>query len=135
MQGTLEFIKLLQFFLALVFVTIYSFAFIIIKPFLINHKRPISTFLLKITYVIYLGILLTCVFLFIFYASSETEHKLTEEVFFTLISFFFIPNIGILLRRNFIKYRNIYNYSFTLVNIVITLFIILKLNAYGWFLS
>lgn len=123
-----------HFLLMVVFLIIYVLAFIIVKPFLFNHKRLISTLSLKISYLIYLAALLVCVYLFMFYGPSDIEHHLSEAFFFTLLICLFIPNIGILFRRNFNKFREHYNYVFSAINLIITFFIIYKLEQFNWFL-
>lgn len=135
MESSFESLNFLKVLLSIVFLVIYVLAFVVVKPFLLNHKRLISTLSLKVTYILYLGVLLICVFLFMFYGSAETEHNLSEKVFFGLLFCFFIPNLGILFRRHFIKHRNLYNYIFAIINIVITIFIIYKLTQANWSLG
>jgi len=134
MTSSFEPFDLLQGILLLIFLFIYVLAFVIVKPFLLNHKRLISTLSLKITYLIYVFCLLVCTYLFMFFGSKDIEHDLNELVFFGLLICFFIPNLGILFRRNFNKYRNLYNYIFSVINIVVTIFIIYKLNQLHWFI-
>lgn len=123
-----------HFLLMVVFLIIYVLAFIIVKPFLFNYKRLISTLVLKISYLIYLAALLICVYLFMFYGPNDIEHQLSEVFFFTLLICLFIPNVGILFRRNFRKYREHYNIIFSAINLIITIFIIYKLDEFNWFL-
>lgn len=123
-----------HFLLMIVFLIMYVLAFIVVKPLLLNRKHLISTLSLKVSYLIYLGILLISVYLFMFYGPNDMEHQLSEVFFFTILICLFIPNIGILLRRNFRRYRRNYNYLFSLINLVITIFIIYKLDQYDWFI-
>jgi len=123
-----------HFLLMIVFIIIYVMAFIIIKPFLYNHKRFISTLSLKLSYLIYLGTLLVSVYLFMFYGPSDIENNLSEVFFFILLVCLFIPNVAILLRRNFSKNREAYNYFFSIINLMITIFIIYKLDQFDWFI-
>jgi len=123
-----------HFLLMVVFLIIYVLAFIIVKPFLLNHKRLISTLSLKLSYLLYLLMLLVSVYLFMFYSPNDIENHLSEALFFSLLLSLFIPNLGILFRRNFKKYRNEYNYIFSAINIIITLFMIYKLDQFNWFL-
>lgn len=126
--------NIVHFLLMIVFLIIYLLAFIIVKPFLINHKRKISTLSLKITYLIYLLILLVFVYLFMFFGSTDLEYQISNLLFVFLLICLFLPNFGILLRHNFEKVRTEYNFTFSLVNIVISVFIILKLIQHDWFL-
>ena len=123
-----------HFLLMVVFLIIYVLAFIIVKPFLLNHKRLTSTLSLKLSYLLYLLMLLVSVYLFMFYSPNDIENHLSEALFFSLLLSLFIPNLGILFRRNFKKYRNEYNYIFSAINIIITLFMIYKLDQFNWFL-
>jgi hypothetical protein len=123
-----------HFILMVVFLIIYVLAFIIVKPFLLNYKRLISTISLKISYLIYLATLLICVYLFMFYGPNDIENKLSEIFFFVLLVCLFIPNLGILFRRNIKTHRMIYNYLFSAINLSITIFIIYKLDQFDWFI-
>lgn len=125
---------LLKGILLLIFLFIYVLAFVIVKPFLLNHKRLISTLSLKITYLIYVFCLLVCTYLFMFFGPKDIEHNLNELVFFSLLICFFIPNLGILFRRKFEVYRDVYNYAFSAINIIVSVFIIFKLNHLHWFI-
>jgi hypothetical protein len=134
MDGSYNTFNILQIILVIVFLIIYILAFVVVKPFLLNHKRLISTLSLKITYLIYLGTLLVCMYLFMFYGPSDIEYQVSELAFFGSLICFFIPNLGILFRRHFIKYRNQYNYFFSVFNLVVTIFIVHKLNQQHWFI-
>ena len=123
-----------HFLLIVVFLIIYVLAFIIVKPFLLNYKRLVSTLSLKISYLIYLATLLICVYLFMFYGPSDIENQLSEIFFFVLLVCLFIPNLSILFRRNIKKHRRYYNYIFSVINLSITIFLIIKLNQLNWFI-
>jgi lysylphosphatidylglycerol synthetase-like protein (DUF2156 family) len=134
MTSSFEPFNLLKGILLLIFLFIYVLAFVIVKPFLLNYKRLISTLSLKITYLIYVFCLLVCTYLFIFFGSKDIEHKLNELIFFSLLICFFIPNLGILFRRKFEVYRDVYNYVFSAINILVTILIIFKLKQLHWFI-
>jgi hypothetical protein len=126
--------NIVHFLLMIVFLIIYLLAFIIVKPFLINHKRKISTLLLKISYLIYLLIVLVFVYLFMFFGPADIEYQISNLLFIFLLVGIFLPNFGILLRRNFEHHRTEYNYIFSIINLTIAGFIIYKLIQHGWFL-
>ncbi len=126
--------NIVHFLLMIVFLIIYLLAFIIVKPFLINHKRKISTLLLKISYLIYLLIVLVFVYLFMFFGPADIEYQISNLLFIFLLVGIFLPNFGILLRRNFERHRTEYNYIFSIINLTIAGFIIYKLIQHGWFL-
>ncbi|MEE4198729.1 MAG: hypothetical protein V2I54_13910 [Bacteroidales bacterium] len=128
-------IKFFHFLMMIVFLTIYLLAFVVIKPFLINYKRKISTLSLKISYLIYLAMLLVCVYLFMFFGPSDIEYQLSNMAFVIFLLLLFIPNLGILLRRKFQKIRIFYNYFFSGINLGISYFLIHKLIQNQWFLG
>jgi|SRR6056297_2188927 len=128
-------LKFFHFLMMIVFLTIYLLAFIVVKPFLINYKRKISTLSLKISFLIYLAVLLVCVYLFMFFGPSDIEYQLSNLAFLMLLLCIFIPNMGILFRRKFQKIRIFYNYLFSGVNLGISYFLIYKLIQQNWFLG
>ena len=126
--------SIFHFLLMVVFVVIFVLSIIIVKPFLINYKRKVSTISLKVTYLMYLAALLIGVYLFMFYGPSDIENQVSEAFFFSLLICLFIPNIAILFRRKFKKNRSQYNYLFSFVNLAITSFIFYMLDKFDWFL-
>jgi CDP-diglyceride synthetase len=131
MNGVL--IKFFHFLMMIVFLTIYLLAFIVIKPFMINYKRKISTLSLKITYLIYLAVLLFCAYIFIFLGPSDIEYQLSNLFFIIMLICIFIPSLGILFRRRFQRIRVFYNYFFSVINLCISYFLIHKLMEQNWF--
>jgi peptidoglycan/LPS O-acetylase OafA/YrhL len=121
-----NFNEILNYILGAIFVIIiFALAYAYLKPHQLHKRRLVSTLLLKISYLIYLLVLLIIVYL-----SALVKGGL-EEVFFG-IEFFaflivlFVPNIGILARKigHFSKKREGYNYFFTIVNILSVLAIL-----------
>lgn len=115
-----NFNEILNYILGAIFIIIiFALAYAYLKPHQLHKRRLVSTLLLKISYLIYLLVLLVIVYL-----SALVKGGL-EEVFFG-IEFFaflivlFVPNIGILARKigHFSKKREGYNYFFTIVNII-----------------
>jgi len=115
-----NFKEILNFILGAIFVIlIFALAYAYLKPHQLHKRRLASTLLLKISYLIYLLVLLIVV-----YFSSLVKGGL-EEVFmgvefFAFLIVLFVPNIGILARKlgHFSKKREGYNYFFTVVNIL-----------------
>lgn len=106
--------------LGIIFIIIvFSIAYAYLKPHQLHKRRPVSTLLLKASYLTYLLIVLLVV-----YFSSLVKGGM-DEVFFG-IEFFgflvvlFVPTIGIFARKlgQFSKKREGYNYFFTTVNIL-----------------
>ncbi|MCE5344792.1 MAG: hypothetical protein LLG13_00710 [Bacteroidales bacterium] len=115
-----NFNEILNYFLGIVFIIIiFSLAYAYLKPHLLHKRRPVSTLLLKTSYLLYLLVLLIIVYL------SALVNGGLEKVFFG-IEFFaflvvlFVPTIGIFARKlgQFSKKREGYNYFFTGVNCI-----------------
>lgn len=122
-------------FLHFVFIAVFAIlivvSVIILKPFRIHRKRPISTISLKVSYLLFLISFIVLTFMILFYADIpegkegvRDNFKLT--VFYIIIMMsFFIPNIGIMFRRKVKKLRIYYNIVFTAVNVVFFIAIVL----------
>ena len=122
-----NFTEILNHTLGVVFIIIvFALAYAYLKPHQLHKRRLYSTLLLKISYLVYLLVLLI-----IIYLSALVKNGL-EEVFFG-IEFFafliilFVPTIGIFARKlgQFSKNREGYNYFFTIVNVLSILGILL----------
>lgn len=118
---------LLHFIFIAAFLLIYIIAIIILKPFRIHRKRPVSTILLKASYLIYLACFLLMAYLILFFSASgePTQEADEERILNTLTVFsiiaFFIPNIGIMIRRRITAWRVTYNYVMSALNFLIAL--------------
>jgi drug/metabolite transporter (DMT)-like permease len=111
------------------FLFIYIIAILLLKPMRYHVKRKYSTTTLKFSYLIYLAVFLTFTYLFLFFYKDpmfsyfeSTENPSSTIHFIILLLGFFVPNIGILIRRKF-KQRTVYNVIFSLVNVVFSLYI------------
>ncbi len=115
-----EFQLLMNKVLGLLFmILVFSIAYAYLKPHQMHRKRPLSTFILKASYLIYLLVLLGIVFMASFYREglSDVFHDIK---FFGFLIVLFAPTIGIFARKMsyFMKKRESYNYFFTVVNIL-----------------
>lgn len=126
--------ELLHIILFIVFLLTFIMAYNYVKPFRINRKRKYSTLSLKLSYLIYLIFLLVFVFLFLLFGADKVEYRITDSLFFGVLILLFLPNIGILIRRKIKNIRIIYNYLFSVINIVATYYLILKLSQNNWFI-
>jgi len=126
--------QLLHIVLFVVFLLTYILAYNYVRPFLINRKRTVSTLLFKVTYMVYLLILLLFVYLFLLFGANRVEYHISDMMFFLALLLLFIPNIAILVRRGVKRHRITYNYFFTIVNIVATYFLLIKLIENRWFI-
>ena len=129
---------LLHFIFIAAFLLIYIIAIIILKPFRIHRKRPVSTILIKASYLIYLACFLLMAYLILFFSpSSEPAEEVDEEKILNILTVFsifafFIPNIGIMIRRRIISWRVSYNYIAAALNILIALGMIWFLMDLPW---
>jgi hypothetical protein len=129
---------LLHFIFIAAFLLIYIIAIIILKPFRIHRKRPVSTILIKASYLIYLACFLLMAYLILFFsASSESAEEVDEEKILNILTVFsifafFIPNIGIMIRRSVTSWRVSYNYLFSATNLLIAAGLIYFITDIPW---
>ena len=129
---------LLHFIFIAAFLLVYVIAIIILKPFRIHRKRAVSTVTLKMTYLIYLAAFMLLAYLVLFFSiTSEPTEEATEEKIlniFTIFSVlaFFIPNVGIMVRRSVKNWRIAYNYLFTAINVVFAAGLIYYITDIPW---
>jgi hypothetical protein len=129
---------LLHFIFIAAFLLIYIIAIIILKPFRIHRKRPLSTIFIKASYLVYLACFLLMAYLILFFSpvADQAEEVDEERILNTLTIFsvlaFFIPNIGIMIRRRIGSWRVAYNYLITGFNILIALGLIWFIMDLPW---
>lgn len=129
---------MLHFIFIAAFLLIYIIAIIILKPFRIHRKRPMSTIFLKASYLVYLACFLLMAYLILFFsATAEPSEDVDEERILNLLTVFsvlafFIPNIGIMIRRRVSNWRVAYNYTVTALNILISLGLIWFILDMPW---
>lgn len=121
-----NFPNILNYILGAVFIVlIFSISYAYLKPHLLHKSRPVSTLLLKASFLLYLLVLLIVVYLSAFVKGGLNEVFFGME-FFAFLLALFGPVIGILARKmaHFRKKRESYNYFFTVINILCLLAII-----------
>jgi cytochrome bd-type quinol oxidase subunit 2 len=129
---------LLHFIFIATFLFVYVIAIILLKPFRLHRKRKVSTIALKISYLVYLAFFLAFVYLVLFFADSEvnTEENIDDgsSVIYYIIVLvsFFIPNIGIMIRRRFKKNRKTFNLLVTGFNFLIILALVFMMSRIRW---
>ncbi len=129
---------LLHFIFIAAFLLIYIIAIIILKPFRVHRKRPVSTILLKASYLIYLACFLLMAYLILFFsASGEATEEVDEERILNMLTVFsifafFIPNIGIMIRRRIVSWRVTFNYVAAALNFIIALGMIWFIMDLPW---
>ncbi len=129
---------LLHFIFIAAFLLIYIIAIIILKPFRIHRKRPLSTIFIKTSYLVYLACFLLMAYLILFFSPvvEPSEEVDDERILNTLTIFsvlaFFIPNIGIMIRRRIGSWRVLYNYVITALNLLIAMGLIWFILDLPW---
>jgi hypothetical protein len=117
-MGVANFDSILSYILGVVFIIIvFSIAYAYLKPHQLHKRRPVSTVLLKGSYLLYLLVLLVVVY-FSALVRGGLEKVFMGIEFFAFLIVLFVPTIGIFARKlgQFSKRRENYNYFFTLVN-------------------
>lgn len=129
---------LLHFIFIAAFLLIYIIAIIILKPFRIHRKRPVSTVFIKTSYLVYLACFMLMAYLILFFsATAEPSEDVDEErilnalTVFSVLAFF-IPNIGIMIRRRIGSWRVQYNYLITALNFLISIGLIWFIIDLPW---
>jgi hypothetical protein len=118
MDGIANFPSILSYILGVVFIIIvFSIAYAYLKPHQLHKRRPVSTLLLKGSYLLYLIVLLVVIY-FSALVRGGLEKVFFGIEFFAFLIVLFVPTIGIFARKlgQFSKRRENYNYFFTLVN-------------------
>jgi len=129
---------LLHFIFIATFLFVFIIAIIILKPFRIHRKRKVSTIALKLSYLMYLAFFLGFVYLVLFFANNDIntedimEDRTSVIYYIIVLVSFFLPNIGIMIRRKFKEVRGIYNYTVTFMNFCVMLALIYMMNQIQW---
>jgi len=119
--------EILNHILGVIFIIIvFALAFAYLKPHQLHKRRMVSTLILKITYLIYILVLLIVIYLSALVKGGLEEVFYGVE-FFAFLVVLFVPTIGIFARKlgQFSKKREGYNYFFSVVNILSVVAIIL----------
>jgi hypothetical protein len=98
---------------------VFALAYAYLKPHLPHKRRLLSTMLLKVSYLVYLLVLLITIYLAVL-VKGGLETVFYGIEFFILLIVIFIPNVGIFARKmeQFSDKREGYNYFFTVVNVL-----------------
>lgn len=129
---------LLHFIFVATFLFVFIIAIIILKPFRLHRKRKISTLMLKISYLVYLAFFLVFVYLVLFFADNEvnmeeTMNDGTITVYYVIVFVaFFLPNIGIMIRRRFKKNRGKFNFLVSVLNMFIIMALLFMMGQVEW---
>lgn len=105
------------------FLILFVLCVVFIKPLHIHKKRPQSTIVLKFSYLVYLAVLMAFFYNLIFETGDQSE-IITNLHFFLVLLALFVPNAGILARRQVKEGRTVYNYVLTIINITIIYYLV-----------
>jgi len=122
-----NFSEILNHILGVVFIIIvFALAFAYLKPHQLHKRRMVSTLLLKVSYLLYLLILLIIIYLSAL-VKGGLEEVFNGIEFFAFLVVLFVPTIGIFARKlgQFSKKRDGYNYFFSVVNVLSILSILI----------
>lgn len=120
----------INFFLHFVFIATFVFliivSFIILRPFRVHRTRRTSTIALKLSYLLYLIVFISLIYLILFFSEIPEEELMIDDwlmkiIYIIIVISFFIPNLAIMLRRKVKKLRQQYNIFFTIVNVLIVI--------------
>jgi hypothetical protein len=115
-----NFNEILNHILGIIFIIIiFALAYAYLKPHQLHKRRLVSTLLLKISYLLYLLVLLIIVYLSAL-VKGGLEQVFFGVEFFAFLIVLFVPTIGIFARKlgHFSKKREEYNYFFSIANII-----------------
>ena len=113
-----NFNEILNHILGVVFIIIvFALAYAYLKPHQLHKRRLVSTLLLKVSYLLYLLILLIIIYMSAL-VNGGLENIFFGIEFFAFLLVLFVPTIGIFARKlgQFAKKREGYNYFFSIVN-------------------
>ena len=102
---------------ALFIVIVFSLGYAYLKPHRVHKKYPVSTLLLKVSYLFYLLVLLVIIYLSALVKGGLDEVFLDIE-FFAFLLVLFVPTIGVFARKlgHFRNKRENYYYFVTIIN-------------------
>ena len=110
---------------ALFCIIVFALAYAYLKPHRLHHSRPLSTFALKSSYLLYLIVTLVVI-----YFASLSRYGIYSVFpgieFFMLLIILFVPTVAIFSRKitHFSHHRVRFNIIFTIVNIILTLLLL-----------
>lgn len=105
------------------FTFIFILATIWLQPSKIHKRRKVSTAFLKYSYLFYLAAFLGFIY-FLLFAKAELQEYFDERNYFLSIFAALVPTGAILVRRKFHKYRSGFNLIFSILNIIIVIFLL-----------
>jgi hypothetical protein len=135
MNGFLQ--SAFQVFFVFAYLLLYVVSVIILQPFRIHHKRPLSTILIKVSYLIFLAVFLIFTYLLLFGTKQLKSEDVPFDTLFNIHFIFFassilIPNLGIMFRRRIKKRRVAYNLLVSFLNFLYITYLIFAISTGKW---
>lgn len=126
-----------QFFFLTGYVILFIVSIIILRPFRIHKQRRISTYSIKISYLIFLALFLIFTYLLLFGNKIHDKENKPYDSFFNIYFLIFlsatiVPNIGIMIRRRIKKKRVKYNVFLTALNVLYSLYLLFLIVTGQW---
>ena len=115
-----NFNEILSYILGVIFIIlVFALAYAYLKPHQLHKRRKISTLFLKVSYLLYLLVLLIVIYMSTLFKGG-LENVFNGVEFFAFLLVIFVPTIGIFARtmEQFSKSRENYNYFFSVVNVL-----------------
>jgi hypothetical protein len=115
-----NFNEILSYILGIIFIIlVFALAYAYLKPHQLHKRRMISTLFLKVSYLLYLMVLLIVIYMSTLFKGG-LENVFNGVEFFAFLLVIFVPTIGIFARtmEQFSKSRENYNYFFSIVNVL-----------------
>jgi hypothetical protein len=115
-----NFNEILSYILGVIFIIlVFALAYAYLKPHQLHKRRKISTLFLKVSYLLYLMVLLIVIYMSTLFKGG-LENVFNGVEFFAFLLVIFVPTIGIFARtmEQFSKSRENYNYFFSIVNVL-----------------
>ncbi len=97
---------------------IFALAGALLRPYLPPTRHKISYLLLKVSYLLYLFTLMALLYFLAFYP-QELDEYFSNLLFFSLLFSMIFPSGAMLARKKIKHKRTLYNYFFTLLNLLI----------------
>lgn len=107
---------------SLLILIVFSIAYAYLKPHRLHHTRPLSTLAFKVSYLLYLLVLLTLILLASIRGGGVSQ-VFDGGQFFLFLIVLFLPTAALLARKltRISGYRTRYNLIFSAVNILLTI--------------
>ncbi len=119
------------------YLILFVISIIIIKPFRVHRKRPVSTISLKVSYLVFLFLFLSFTYLLLFGAKELEEGDVPYDTLFNIhflifLSSTIVPNLGIMVRTRIKKKRVEYNILFIVINLIYIAYLIFAVMSKKW---